>query len=87
MLINETSSVSEALFAHFDGHKMNIAALGNLVPQFHMHVVVRYEHDAAWPKPIWGNFLPEPLKDTELDSKLKELRALFGDKLEDFESC
>ncbi|MEQ8406709.1 MAG: HIT domain-containing protein [Gammaproteobacteria bacterium] len=34
--------------------KMNIASLGNIVPQLHVHHVLRYPHDAAWPKPVWG---------------------------------
>ena len=34
--------------------KMNVAALGNMVPQLHVHVIARFEGDAAWPKPVWG---------------------------------
>ena len=34
--------------------KMNVAALGNVVPQLHFHHVVRYQNDVAWPKPVWG---------------------------------
>lgn len=53
-LIEESSAVSQLLAEHFDAHKLNVAALGNMVPQLHLHHVVRFEHDAAWPKPIWG---------------------------------
>ena len=35
-------------------HKMNVAALGNLVPQLHVHVIARFDGDAAWPGPVWG---------------------------------
>ena len=35
-------------------HKLNIAALGNVVPQLHLHVIARREGDTGWPKPIWG---------------------------------
>lgn len=38
----------------FDADKMNVAALGNLVPQLHIHHLVRYKDDPAWPKPVWG---------------------------------
>ena len=38
----------------FDGEKLNVAALGNVTPQLHVHHVVRYSKDAAWPGPIWG---------------------------------
>jgi diadenosine tetraphosphate (Ap4A) HIT family hydrolase len=34
--------------------KLNIAALGNVVPQLHVHVIARRQGDAAWPKPVWG---------------------------------
>lgn len=43
------------LSEHFHADKMNIAALGNQVRQLHIHLVVRYENDPAFPNPIWGN--------------------------------
>ena len=36
--------------------KINIGALGNMVPQLHVHVIARFENDAAWPAPVWGKF-------------------------------
>ena len=39
---------------------MNIATLGNVVKQLHMHVVVRMQDDAAWPAPVWGNGVAQP---------------------------
>lgn len=53
-LLNESSMLAEVLMQVFQGDKLNVAALGNVVPQLHMHHVVRYNSDAAWPKPIWG---------------------------------
>lgn len=53
-LLNESSLLSELLMQVFAGDKMNIAALGNVVDQLHMHHVVRFKNDAQWPKPIWG---------------------------------
>ena len=53
-LLNESSLLSELLMQTFQGDKMNIAALGNVVEQLHLHHVVRYKSDACWPKPIWG---------------------------------
>ncbi|WP_111495925.1 MULTISPECIES: HIT domain-containing protein [Marinobacter] len=53
-LVRESSAIGEALMTVFDGHKLNVAALGNMVPQLHLHHVVRYEGDAAWPGPVWG---------------------------------
>ena len=52
--LNESSLLSELLMAEFNGDKMNIAALGNVVSQLHIHHVVRFKSDACWPKPIWG---------------------------------
>ena len=49
----------------FTADKINIAALGNLVPQLHLHVVARRRGDAAWPGPMWGHGDPVPLTETE----------------------
>lgn len=54
-LLSEVQTVSQSLEAVFQPDKLNIGALGNLVPQFHFHVVARFENDVAWPGPIWGN--------------------------------
>ncbi|PCI64335.1 MAG: diadenosine tetraphosphate hydrolase [Kordiimonadales bacterium] len=54
LLMRETALVSAKMQSLFSADKMNIAALGNMVPQFHMHVVARFKTDAAWPAPIWG---------------------------------
>ncbi|MEM0898926.1 MAG: HIT family protein [Pseudomonadota bacterium] len=55
MMTFEMTQVAEALQRKTGCHKVNVAALGNEVPQLHMHVIARYEHDAAWPNPVWGN--------------------------------
>ena len=55
-LTEESSYLAENLAALFKADKMNIAAIGNLVPQLHIHHVVRYQTDKAWPAPIWGKF-------------------------------
>jgi diadenosine tetraphosphate (Ap4A) HIT family hydrolase len=52
----ESACLSSKLMEIFIGHKMNVAALGNVVPQLHIHHLVRYQHDIAWPKPVWGLF-------------------------------
>lgn len=53
-LWREASLVGQALKAHLGGDKLNIASLGNMVPQLHVHVILRREGDAAWPGPVWG---------------------------------
>lgn len=70
-LLNESSLLSELLMQVFGGDKMNVAALGNVVEQLHVHHVVRYKTDASWPKPIWGQQPLTPYADDELVS-LKE---------------
>ncbi len=59
-LIRESSHFAGVLAELFRADKMNIAAIGNLVPQLHLHHVVRYRNDPAWPGPIWGRFDPKP---------------------------
>ena len=53
-LWKETTQLSRTLQQLFDADKMNVAALGNVVSQLHMHVIVRHKSDAAWPAPVWG---------------------------------
>ncbi|MDP2410152.1 MAG: HIT family protein [Pseudolabrys sp.] len=53
-LLGEIGSVSRALKAITACDKLNVAALGNVVAQLHVHVIARRHSDAAWPKPVWG---------------------------------
>jgi len=53
-LMREVTQVARALREETACHKLNIAALGNAVPQLHVHVIARFRHDAVWPKPVWG---------------------------------
>ncbi|MGD8955916.1 MAG: HIT domain-containing protein [Chromatiaceae bacterium] len=54
-LLDESCRVGALMMQAFDGEKLNIAALGNLVPQLHLHHVVRHRADPAWPGPVWGH--------------------------------
>ena len=53
-LFDEIEQLSLALIAFTGAEKMNVAALGNMVPQLHVHVIARREDDAAWPMPVWN---------------------------------
>ena len=64
-LMRESVLLSRALEAAFSPDKLNIAALGNIVPQCHVHHIVRYRTDAAWPAPVWGRV---PLKEYSEDA-------------------
>ncbi|UTW55560.1 HIT domain-containing protein [Kordiimonas sp. SCSIO 12610] len=53
-LMKEISTASEVIQKLFKADKMNVGALGNMVPQLHVHIIARHENDAAWPNPVWG---------------------------------
>ena len=69
-LMLESCLLAEHLKRKFAADKMNVAAIGNLVPQLHLHHVVRYHTDAAWPAPVWGRFPPEPYSPEALEERL-----------------
>jgi len=54
--------ISEVLKTGFEAKKINVGALGNLVPQLHIHILARNERDFAWPGPVWGQGSAEPYK-------------------------
>jgi diadenosine tetraphosphate (Ap4A) HIT family hydrolase len=62
-LMEEIAAASETLRRETGAHKLNVAALGNAVPQLHVHVIARFTTDPAWPRPIWGIQPPLPLGD------------------------
>ncbi|HEX7769314.1 MAG TPA: HIT family protein [Dokdonella sp.] len=75
MLLGEASLVSRTLESLYKPDKLNIAALGNVVPQLHLHVLARYRTDATWPQPVWGRGTREPYAAEALERRLGELRA------------
>ena len=81
-LTRESSFIAAKLAQLYDADKINIAALGNRVPQLHIHHVVRYKTDKAWPAPIWGKFDAIAYSDRELDTSVHKLRKLLNDKSE-----
>jgi diadenosine tetraphosphate (Ap4A) HIT family hydrolase len=60
VLMDEISRVSRALKDETRCDKLNVAAIGNMVPQLHIHVVARRKDDAVWPKPVWGAIPARP---------------------------
>lgn len=54
-VLHEVQQCAHSMEACFTPDKMNIATLGNQVPQLHIHIIARYMHDNAWPNPVWGN--------------------------------
>jgi diadenosine tetraphosphate (Ap4A) HIT family hydrolase len=78
LLMTEIARVSRALKAVTACHKLNIAAIGNVVPQLHVHVVARREGDASWPKPIWGTAPPLAYREGERERLTEALRTAIG---------
>jgi diadenosine tetraphosphate (Ap4A) HIT family hydrolase len=72
-LIAEIAAVSRALKAVVPCDKLNVAALGNVVPQLHVHVIARCRSDPAWPKPVWG---AAPARDYDPPARERLLAAL-----------
>lgn len=74
----EMSGLGQVLKDTFRADKINIAALGNMVSQLHVHVIVRYRDDPAWPAPIWGKLPPVRYDSETLDERLGQLRAVLS---------
>jgi diadenosine tetraphosphate (Ap4A) HIT family hydrolase len=76
-LLRESSLLSVAMESAFSPDKLNIAALGNVVPQLHLHHIARYRTDAAWPAPVWGRVPAKPYLEYELEAVVHSLTALL----------
>ena len=77
-LTRDIALASRALKAGTGCDKLNVAAIGNVVPQLHVHVVARRRDDAAWPKPVWGAVLPMPYAPAARDALIARLHDAFG---------
>jgi diadenosine tetraphosphate (Ap4A) HIT family hydrolase len=73
-LMSEIAEASRALKAITGCHKLNVAAIGNVVPQLHVHIVARRRDDPAWPKPVWGAVPPLAYEDAALAELIGALR-------------
>lgn len=74
-LMGEIARTSAALKEVTACDKLNVAAIGNVVPQLHVHVVARYRTDIAWPKPVWGAAPAKPYADDARAQLVARLRA------------
>lgn len=77
-LIVESSILAGAISRRFNADKINIAALGNLVPQLHIHHIARYRNDAAWPAPVWGLLPAKVYSGEQADRVIDKLIAGFS---------
>lgn len=78
-LTRESVALSRALSAAFAADKLNIAALGNMVPQLHVHHIVRYRNDPVWPDPVWGKLPRRPYQAQGRVEVVARLRPVLGE--------
>jgi diadenosine tetraphosphate (Ap4A) HIT family hydrolase len=74
----ETTALARTLKDAFGADKMNVATLGNVVSQLHMHVIVRYQADVAWPGPVWGKHPAKPYTQAEVGAIQDKLKSVLG---------
>lgn len=74
-LIQESSYFAKQLATHFHADKLNVAAIGNIVPQLHIHHIVRYQTDKAWPAPVWGKFAATPYTAQQREACIAKVTA------------
>ena len=77
-LIEESSRLAAAMEIAFRPDKLNIAALGNVVPQLHVHHVARFSGDDAWPAPVWGRGIARAYEDSQAQQVIDGLRGALG---------
>jgi diadenosine tetraphosphate (Ap4A) HIT family hydrolase len=77
-LIRESSELARALLRVYAPDKLNVAALGNVVPQLHVHHIARYATDAAWPHPVWGRVPRRPYPPDAAQAAVEALRAALA---------
>jgi len=79
-LQEESAWLAAAMELVFDAEKMNVAALGNMVSQLHIHHIARFATDAAWPKPVWGVHAPLAYSEKEQAHCISSLQASLTSK-------
>lgn len=77
-VLQEVRNVAQIFSALTGAHKMNIAALGNQVPQLHIHIIARHLRDAAWPNPVWNSGVKAaPYEETARTALIKRLQHVL----------
>jgi diadenosine tetraphosphate (Ap4A) HIT family hydrolase len=80
VLIEEVAAASEIIQELFLPDKINMGALGNLVPQLHIHIIGRFRTDRAWPGPVWGAGTARPYAEEEINAVAGKIRKAFQQK-------
>jgi diadenosine tetraphosphate (Ap4A) HIT family hydrolase len=76
-VLREINLVGKILQENFGAEKLNIAALGNVVSQLHIHVIVRKKNDATFPKPVWGNAIAKPYTEQDAQDIIRKIKSLL----------
>lgn len=79
-LTAEIDAASRALKTLFQPDKLNVAALGNIVSQLHVHVIARFHDDIAWPRPVWGIANAMPYSPGQLIERVQAICSYWGQK-------
>lgn len=78
LLQQESSLLAKTLASLYQADKMNIATIGNIVPQLHIHHIVRYQTDIAWPAPVWGKYDAVPYSQEEQQKVRLQIKNTLG---------
>ncbi len=72
--LDDITALSRALTTLYTPDKINVAALGNMVPQLHIHVIARFTHDDAWPRPVWVYGQGRSYEETEREQSIANMK-------------
>lgn len=81
-VFEESCCLAEVMQKVYAAAKMNVAALGNVVPQLHIHHIARFKHDPAWPQPVWGKHPMRHYADGECDAVINKLSAALRHQID-----
>lgn len=82
LLLDESMHLSRCLEEVFLPDKLNIAALGNVVPQLHVHHIARFKSDACWPSPVWGAVEATPYDKAEIAVITAKIKDWFDNNVD-----
>lgn len=85
-LLAESCELAAAMKDVFAADKLNIAALGNMVSQLHVHHIARYHNDPAWPAPVWGKAPARPYSDRLRQERLERIIAVLSSEFRPVEA-
>jgi diadenosine tetraphosphate (Ap4A) HIT family hydrolase len=83
LLTEESCYLAKNVASLFHADKMNVANIGNIVAQLHIHHIVRYRTDPAWPAPVWGKFAAVPYSQAQINERISQLKMCLGASLSD----